>query len=197
MSTQADASGTDLTELHPACLDKLRHCSLAAQSSTLKANFIILTQPHCILHEQYQGPLASTMGLLLEEGYSVTLQTLSTGNSDLPEGMPVLLLATPYGTNPQWINDALSDHQIMSSVVNEAGSVARTFATDTGVPCSDRGNPQDTASDQSTQVSHVVARQIATVVSRIIGELSKENQSRACSTAGCDRYQRSSKKQKL
>lgn len=137
------------------------------------------------------------MSILLEEGYSVTLRTLSAGNSYLPEGMPVLLLAAPCGTNPQWIDNAFSDHQVMSSVVNEAASVARASATDTEIPCSDHS--QDMTSDQSTQGSHVVARQIAAVVSLIIGELSKKNQSRACSTtwAGCDRSQRSSKKQKL
>lgn len=192
--TEAGAGGIDPTESLPACLDGLRHCSLVGQSPTLRPDFIILTQPHCILYEQYRTPLASTVSLLLEKGYSITLQTLSVGDSDLR----VFLLAAPCGTNPQWIDEALSDHQIMSRVANKTDEVARTSTTGTEIRHSDGGNSQDMSLDQSTQGSHVVARQVAIVVSRIIGELSKENQHQACSTtwAGRDGYQRRAKKQK-
>lgn len=111
----------------------------------------------------------------------------------------MLLLAAPCGTNPQWIDDVLSDHQVMSSVANDADRVARTSATGAETPCSDHGDMQDMSSNQSTQGSYAVARQIASVVSRIIGELSKENQNRARSAtwAGGNMYQRSFKKPKL
>lgn len=159
-------------ESRSAYLDGLRHCGLVAQSPTLSADFIVLTLSQGIFHEHFRGPLTRAVSLLLEQGYSVSLKTLSIRDSDPYEGPPVLLLAAPFGTNPQWIDDTISDLQIMSSGVDGLNEFFETSTA--GVD------------------------KAAKIVSRIIGGLSTRNPQGTCSPAleGLDGDQKG-KKQRL
>lgn len=147
-------NSTDPKESLSAYLDGLRHCGLVAQSRTLSADFIVLTLSHRIFHEQFRGPLASAVSLLLGQGYSVTLKTLSIRDSD-PYDPPVLLLAAPCGTNPQWIDDTISDLQIMSSGADGPNEFFETPTAGADMSRSGHLNLKDTNLDQSTQGSGI------------------------------------------
>lgn len=150
-------SNNDPTELLPAYQDGLRHCGLVAQSPTLSPDFIVLTLSHHIFHEEFQGPLASAMRILLGQGYSVTIKTLSVRDSDPYEDQPMLLLAAPCVSNPQWIDDTISDLRIMSSGANGPNGSIETPAIGAETSRSGHSDVKDLELDQPTQGSGVPA----------------------------------------
>lgn len=123
----------------------------------LSADFIVLTLSHCISHEQFQGPLASTMRILLGQGYSVTIKTLLVRDSDAYEGQPVLLLAAPRVSNPQWIDDTISDLQIMSNSANGPNGSIETPAVGTETSRPSHLDVKELNLDQPTQGSSIPA----------------------------------------
>ncbi|KAE8310985.1 hypothetical protein BDV41DRAFT_579005 [Aspergillus transmontanensis] len=123
-----DRSSTEqLTDI----LAPLQHCSLVAQSPTLTPDFIVLTLPHSILRSQFRNLVATTIRSLLGQGYSVTLKPLSLGRSDEEDGQSVLLLATPCGTKPEWIDDTFADLQVSPAAIGSRNDSMVPFSTQT------------------------------------------------------------------
>ncbi|RWQ95398.1 hypothetical protein C8Q69DRAFT_383279, partial [Paecilomyces variotii] len=164
-------------------LSPLQQCELAAQSPGLSPDFIVLMMSRSILTDQSWGSLARTMGLLLEQGYAVALRPVSLPDPGQHGERSVLLLAAPGRTDPQWIDDTLSDLRMVSAsdellerAENESG-VSSVPAAD-GVAAAgsagggDAGPPSDSTPRRGDSVLTDGAQHIAATVSRIIGEFS-------------------------
>lgn len=178
------SSGFDgINGLSGETLSPLQQCELAAQSPGLSPDFIVLTMSRSILTDQLWGSLARTMGLLLEQGYAVALRPVSLPDPGQHGERSVLLLAAPGRTDPQWIDDTLSDLRMVSAsdellecAENESGvsdvpaadGIAAAGSADVG----DASPPADSTPRHGDSVLADGAQHIAATVSRIIGEFS-------------------------
>ncbi|KAH2164954.1 hypothetical protein KXV74_006386, partial [Aspergillus fumigatus] len=136
-----------------------RRCCLAAQTSSLDLDFIVLTilQPNA--SQEFSMLLADTVAVLLEQGYSVTVRSIVLDYGEEKEQRHVLLLfAAPCGTIPQWIDETLSDIQLTSlngspALDNnvESTTTAETQCSANSRSVTDAALPEDKAvHDQAT-----------------------------------------------
>ncbi|KAB8227538.1 uncharacterized protein BDW43DRAFT_316712 [Aspergillus alliaceus] len=125
----------DVVDLSQADLTPLQLCELAAQSPVLSPDFIVLTMSRSILDDQRWGSLASTMSLLLEQGYSVTLRRVPLDAPEPYRERSVLLLAAPGRTHPQWIDNAISDLQMAPTPDEVLAGHIGTVSSGSGQPC--------------------------------------------------------------
>jgi hypothetical protein len=194
-----------------------RWCCLAAQSSSLNLDFIILTILQPTANQEFSMLLADTVAVLLEQGYSVTVRSIVLDSGGGKEQRHVLLLfAAPCGTIPQWIDETLSDIQLTTlngspALDNNAESTttAETQCLADSRSATDAALPEDKAVHDQATVRHSslpipdianqadctrddcqprikscmtvdpipqLTRNIATIVTRVIGELSKNSQ---------------------
>jgi hypothetical protein len=196
-----------------------RWCCLAAQSSSLNLDFIVLTILQPTANQEFSMLLADTLAVLLEQGYSVTVRSLVLDYGEEKGQCHVLLLfAAPYGTTPQWIDETLSDLQLTglngSAALDntaESTTTAETQSSADARSATDAALPEDKAKAVHDQAimrhsslpildtayqadctkddcrprtnSYItldpipqLTRNIATIVTRVIGELSKGSQ---------------------
>jgi hypothetical protein len=194
-----------------------RWCCLAAQSSSLNLDFIVLTILQPTANQEFSILLADTVTVLLEQGYSVTVRSIVLDYGAEKEQCHVLLLfAAPCGTIPQWIDETLSDIKLTTlngspALDNNAESTtaAETQCSANSRSVTDAALPEDKAVHDQATVRHSslpipdtayqadrtrddcqtrtkscktldpilqLTRNIATIVTRVIGELSKGSQ---------------------
>jgi hypothetical protein len=188
-----------------------RWCCLAAQSSSLNLDFIVLTILQPIANQEFSMLLADTLAVLLEQGYSVTVRSIVLDyGEEKGQCHALLLFAAPYGTIPQWIDETLSDLQLTGLNGSPAlDNNAETQISADARSLTDAALPEDKAIHDQAIMRHSslpipdtayqadctkgdcrprtnsyitldpipqLTRNIATIVSRVIGELSKGSQ---------------------
>ncbi|KAF4219065.1 hypothetical protein CNMCM5878_003920 [Aspergillus fumigatiaffinis] len=213
---------TKSPELNPSNLLEdygtiFRWCCLAAQSSSLNLDFIVLTTLQPTANQEFSMLLADTVAVLLEQGYSVAVRSIVLDYEEEKEQcLALLLFAAPYGTIPQWIDETLSDLQLTSlngspaldnngestTTVETQSSADSRSVTDAALPEDKAVHDQATVRHSSLPIPDVacqadrtrddcrpctksrttpdpiqqLTRNIATIVTRVIGELSKGSQ---------------------
>ncbi|KAL4961378.1 uncharacterized protein BDV14DRAFT_203829 [Aspergillus stella-maris] len=202
LALEQSSSDTDTEDVVSNSLESSRLCVLAAESPILSPDFIVLAllipsaQP-TQLTSSIISPFSSTIKSLLARGYSVTLRSLPNANA---EQTYLVLLAAPLGTNPQWIEDSLSDLQVsrassdsqskMPDVLQGQGAI-EDEATDAAdhpsmiVSTNTRPDGLLTASREHIYDSSftTIGRDIATILTRVIGEFSKQSRAPCSSMA--------------
>lgn len=92
------------------CLDCLYQCRLMAQGSKFKPDFISLTTHWAVCHESSFDALTDTIITLTEQSYSVHMKLIPyMSNISQEEQTIFFLLAAPFCTNPQWLDNIFSD----------------------------------------------------------------------------------------
>ncbi|EHA21823.1 hypothetical protein ASPNIDRAFT_184074, partial [Aspergillus niger ATCC 1015] len=85
-------------------------CRQVAQSPVLSPDFIVGAVFGAGPRQSVTPAVGTAVRLLLEVGYSVTLRTVPIGPvAGSASSAALLLLAAPWGTNPQWIDETLAD----------------------------------------------------------------------------------------
>jgi hypothetical protein len=192
-------SESDAPSVVPDGLESFTLCDLAAQSPILSPDFIVLAQfipsaQHRMLTSPAISPVSNTIRSLLARGYSVTLRSLPNANAELT---PLVLLAAPGGTNPQWVEDSLSDLQVSRALQTQTAGMpqgqdgieheATDMITHSSVVMSAETTPDKILTAERQHIHDpfltTTARDIATILTRVIGEFSKQAQA-SCSGLG-------------
>ncbi|TPR10156.1 hypothetical protein CAN33_0055060 [Aspergillus niger] len=180
-------------------------CRQVAQSPVLSPDFIVGAVFGAGPRQSVTPAVGTAVRLLLEVGYSVTLRTVPIGPvAGSASSAALLLLAAPWGTNPQWIDETLADLQPTPVALGDSAALA-IAATADGTGISDMATaaareneplvsdevpvrparaaasqvieePLATATERIDNQFVTVARNIATTITRIIGEFSKTAQ---------------------
>lgn len=96
-------------DLHRDFTLPLRNLTMVLEVNTSRPDFLVLTMPSAVLHEELIGEYMKAVLAILEQGYSVHMKKISVNDHNIPQNRTVMLLvAAPPCTGPQWNEPLLS-----------------------------------------------------------------------------------------